>query len=149
MLIAFRGESMLIDEIKKAKMIAMREKDTDARAVYDIVVNKYLLQSIALRESGKEISDVDMIQIIMKTLKELADEKENFLKVGRLETAKGIEHQEEVLKKYLPQMMNEEEIRNEISKLDDKSMPSIMKHFKTNFQGKVEMSLVSKIAKSL
>ena len=149
MLIAFRGESMLIDEIKKAKMVAMRDKDAEARAVYDIVVNKYLLQSIALRESGKEISDVDMIQIIMKTLKELADEKENFLKVGRLETAKGIEHQEEVLKKYLPQMMNEEEIRNEISKLDDKSMPSIMKHFKTNFQGKVEMSLVSKIAKSL
>ena len=149
MLIAFRGESMLIDEIKKAKMVAMRDKDADARAVYDIVVNKYLLQSIALRESGKEISDVDMIQIIMKTLKELADEKENFLKVGRLETAKGIEHQEEVLKKYLPQMMNEEEIRIEISKLDDKSMPSIMKHFKTNFQGKVEMSLVSKIAKSL
>lgn len=149
MLIAFRGESMLIDEIKKAKMVAMRDKDADARAVYDIVVNKYLLQSIALRESGKEISDVDMIQIIMKTLKELADEKENFLKVGRLETAKGIEHQEEVLKKYLPQMMNEEEIRNEISKLEDKSMPSIMKHFKTNFQGKVEMSLVSKIAKSL
>ena len=149
MLIAFRGESMLIDDIKKAKMIAMREKDTDARAVYDIVVNKYLLQSIALRENGKEISDVDMIQIIMKTLKELADEKDNFLKVGRLETAKSIEHQEEVLKKYLPQMMNEEEIRNEISKLEDKSMPSIMKHFKTNFQGKVEMSLVSKIAKSL
>lgn len=149
MLIAFRGESMLIDEIKKAKMVAMRDKDADARAVYDIVVNKYLLQSIALRESGKEISDVDMIQIIMKTLKELADEKENFLKVGRLETAKGIEHQEEVLKKYLPQMMNEEEIRIEISKLEDKSMPSIMKHFKNNFQGKVEMSLVSKIAKSL
>lgn len=140
---------MLIDEIKKAKMVAMRDKDADARAVYDIVVNKYLLQSIALRESGKEISDVDMIQIIMKTLKELADEKENFLKVGRLETAKGIEHQEEVLKKYLPQMMNEEEIRIEISKLEDKSMPSIMKHFKNNFQGKVEMSLVSKIAKSL
>ena len=101
MLIAFRGESMLIDEIKKAKMVAMRDKDADARAVYDIVVNKYLLQSIALRESGKEISDVDMIQIIMKTLKELADEKENFLKDGRLETAKGIEHQEEVLKKRL------------------------------------------------
>ena len=140
---------MLIDEIKKAKMVAMREKDADARAVYDIVVNKYMLQSIALRETGKEISDVDLIQIIMKTLKELADEKENFLKVGRVETAKGIEHQEEVLKKYLPQMMSEEEIRNEIEKLDDKSMPSIMKHFKANFQGKVEMSLVSKIAKSL
>ena len=140
---------MLIDEIKKAKMVAMREKDADARAVYDIVINKYLLQTIALRESGKEISDVDMIQIVMKTLKELADEKDNFLKAGRLETAEGIAHQEEVLKKYLPQMMSEEEIREEILKLEDKSIPSIMKHFKANFQGKVEMSTVSRIAKSL
>ena len=140
---------MLIDEIKKAKMVAMREKDADARAVYDIVINKYLLQSIALRENGKEISDVDMIQIVMKTLKELADEKDNYLKAGRTETANGIAHQEEVLKKYLPQMMSEDEIRAEISKLEDKSMPSIMKHFKANFQGKVEMSTVSRIAKSL
>lgn len=46
-------------------------------------------------------------------------------------------------------MMSEDEIRAEIDKLSDKSMPSIMKHFKTNFAGKVEMSLVSKIAKSI
>lgn len=140
---------MLIDEIKKAKMVAMREKDTSARAVYDIVVNKYLLQSISLRESGKEITDADMIQIIMKTIKELADEKENFLKAGREETAKDIEHQAEVLRKYLPKMLSEEEIKEEIMKLDDKSIPSIMKHFKTNFAGRVEMALVSKVAKSL
>lgn len=140
---------MLIDEIKKAKMVAMKEKDADARAVYDIVVNKYLLQSISLRENGKEITDNDMVQIIMKTIKELTDEKENFLKAGREETARSIEHQSEVLKKYLPKMLSEEEIKEEIMKLEDKSIPSIMKHFKTNFQGKVEMSLVSKVAKSL
>lgn len=140
---------MMIDEIKKAKMVAMREKDSEARAIYDIIVNKYLLQSISLRESGKEITDLDLIQIIQKTLKELADEKENYLKANRIDTANGIQHQMDVIKKYLPQMMSEEEIRSEIDKLDDKSMPSIMKHFKNNFQGKVEMSLVSKIAKSL
>ena len=140
---------MLIDDIKKAKMIAMREKDNDARSIYDIVVNKYLLQSISLRENGKEITDAYMIQIIMKTLKELADEKEGYLKVGRKEAADSIAHQEETIKKYLPKMMSEDEIRAEIDKLTDKSMPSIMKHFKTNFAGKVEMSLVSKIAKSI
>ena len=31
----------------------------------------------------------------------------------------------------------------------DKSIPSVMKHFKTNFAGKVDMGLVSKIAKSI
>ena len=140
---------MLIDEIKKAKMIAMKEKDADARAVYDIIVNKYLLLSIDLKEQGKEIADSDMIQIIMKTIKELADEKDNFLKAGRTETANSIEHQAEVLRKYLPKMMSEEEIKAEIMKLEDKSIPSVMKHFKANFQGKCEMSLVSKVAKSL
>lgn len=140
---------MLIDEIKKAKMIAMKEKDADARKVYDIVVNKYMLRSIELKEQGKEINDAEMLSIMMKTLKELADEKENFAKANRVEQVASISHQEEVIKNYLPKMMSEEEIREEISKLEDKSMPSIMKHFKTNFQGKVEMSLVSKVAKSL
>ena len=37
----------------------------------------------------------------------------------------------------------------EIEKLDDKSMPSIMKHFKANFQGKADMGMVNKIARSL
>ena len=60
---------MLIDEIKKAKMIAMKEKDSDARAIYDIIANKYLLASIELREKGTEISDVDMLKIIQKTIK--------------------------------------------------------------------------------
>lgn len=140
---------MLLDEFKKAKMMAMKNKDADARAVYDIVINKYMLQSIELKQAGKEIGDVEMIQIIMKTLKELADEKAQFEQAGRSENVASLSHQEEVLKQYLPKMLSEEEIREEISKLEDKSMPSIMKHFKANFAGKVEMSLVSKVAKSL
>jgi uncharacterized protein YqeY len=140
---------MLLDEFKKAKMMAMKNKDADARAVYDIVINKYMLQSIELKQAGKEIGDVDMIQIIMKTLKELADEKAQFEQAGRSENVASLARQEEVLKQYLPKMLSEEEIREEISKLEDKSMPSIMKYFKANFAGKVEMSLVSKVAKSL
>ena len=42
-----------------------------------------------------------------------------------------------------------EEIIEEINKLDDKSMPSVMKHFKANFAGKVDMSLVSQIVRGL
>ena len=34
----------------------------------------------------------------------------------------------------------------EISKLEDKSIPSVMKHFKVNFAGKCDMRMVSKIA---
>ena len=46
-------------------------------------------------------------------------------------------------------MLSEQEIKTEINNLVDKSMPSIMKYFKTNFAGKVDMSLVSRIAKGI
>ena len=76
-------------------------------------------------------------------------EKEGYLKVNNLEKVESIKRQEEVIKAYLPAQLTEEEIRAEIAKLEDKSMPSIMKHFKTNFAGKVNMSLVSQIARNL
>lgn len=140
---------MLIDEIKKANMYALKDKDSVARGIYSVIMNKYLLVTVSKREKGSEPTDEDLIQIIMKTLKELADEKEGYQRVGNEAKVSDILHQEETLKKYLPKMLSEEEIREEIAKMDDKSMPSIMKHFKANFQGKVDMSLVSKIAKSL
>ena len=43
--------------------------------------------------------------------------------------------------------MSEKEVRDEIEKLPIKNIPSIMKHFKENFEGKVDMALVNAIAK--
>ena len=138
---------MLIDEIKKANVEAMKARDNTAKGIYSIIMNKYMLLSIEKKQKGEEATDVDLITIISKTLKELTEEKESYLKVNNLEKANAITHQEELISKYLPKMLTEEEIRKEISTLDDKSLPNVMKHFKTNFQGKVDMGLVSKIAR--
>ena len=140
---------MLIDEFKKAKMYALKEKNEDAKAIYSVLINKCMLALIDKREKGVEITDADYVQIVNKTLKELSDEKEAYAKAGNEVKVASISAQEEICKKYLPTMMSEEEIRNEISKLEDKSIPSVMKHFKMNFAGKVDMGLVNKIAKSL
>lgn len=140
---------MLIDEFKKAKMYALKEKNEDAKAIYSVLINKCMLALIDKREKGVEITDADYVQIVNKTLKELSDEKEAYAKAGNEAKVASISAQEEICKKYLPTMMSEEEIRNEISKLEDKSIPSVMKHFKMNFAGKVDKGLVNKIAKSL
>ena len=139
---------MLINEIKKANVEAMKARDNTAKGIYSIIMNKYMLLSIEKKQKGEEATDVDLITIISKTLKELTEEKESYLKVNNLEKVDAIAHQEELISKYLPKMLTEEEIRKEISTLDDKSLPNVMKHFKTNFQGKVDMGLVSKIARS-
>ena len=140
---------MLIDELKKANIDAMKARDADARAALSVVLTRYKLQEVEARSQGKEIGDAECLSIIQKVLKELNDEKEGYLKVNNVERAASISKQEETLKGYLPRQLSEEEIRSEIAKLDDKSMPSIMKHFKANFAGKVDMSLVSSIARNL
>ena len=140
---------MLIDQIKTANIEALKAKDTVARGVLSVVSNKYKLQEVELKAAGKEIGDKEMLAIIQKTLKELADEKEGYLKVNNQERVASISHQEEVIKAYLPKQLSKEEIIAEINKLEDKSLPSVMKHFKMNFAGKVDMSLVSQIARGL
>ena len=138
---------MLINELEKANIEALKNKDKTARAVLSVVINKYRVNAIELKAQGKEATDTDLIRVINKVVKELDEEKEGYEKLGRAEDVKNIEEQKAVIEKYLPKLMSEDEIRKVIASLDDKSMPSVMKHFKANYDGKVDMSLVSKIAR--
>ena len=140
---------MLIDEIKAANINAMKARDNTARAVLSVVLTRYKLQEVELRSQGKEIGDKELLSIIQKVLKELADEKEGYLKVGNSERAENVSKQEEVLSSYLPKQLSEEDIREIIASLEDKSVPSVMKHFKMNYAGQVDMSLVNSVLRSL
>ena len=140
---------MLIDELKKANIEAMKNKEKDRRAILSVVITRYQLRQVEAKGQGKEIGDAELLEIIQKVIKELGDEKEGYLKVGNTAMAESIDIQISTLNGYLPKQLSEEEIRAEIDKLDDKSLPNIMKHFKTNFAGKVNMALVSQIARSL
>ncbi len=140
---------MLIDDIKRKNMEALKAHDQVARAIYSVIINKFMPVNIEKKEKGEIIDDKDLIAIIVKSLKELADEKASYAKVNNTQKVLDIEKQEELLKVFLPKMLSEEEIRNEILKLDDKSLPNIMKYFKINFVGRVDMGLVNRIAKEL
>lgn len=138
---------MLIDELSKANIEALKAHDQAARAVYSVVISKYKAAAIELKAQGKEAGDQDLVKIITKAIKELEEEKECYAKAGRVEDVKNLEHQAELISKYLPKLMGEEEIRKIIAGLEDKSMPSVMKHFKMNYDGQVDMAVVSKIAR--
>ena len=55
-------------------------------------------------------------------------------------------YDELVARGLIAQVTDEEEIKEIINSLEDKSMPSIMKHFKQNYLGKCDMKLVNKLA---
>ena len=140
---------MIYDEIKKANVQAMKDKDSVARSIYSVLLNKIKLEEIRKRESGSAIEDADIVAILQKTIKELNDEKENYAKVGNQAEVENILRHIEIASKYLPQMMSDEEIKNVILSLDDKSVPSVMKHFKANYNGKCDMRRVQEVLKGL
>ena len=138
---------MLINQLKKDNLVALKEKDTTKRAILSVVISNYNLFAIEQKAKGLEAKDEDTIRLIQKAIKELDDELEGFKAVGNNDKISQIETQRKTLSSYLPKMLSEEEIRAEIAKLEDKSIPSIMKHFKANFAGKCDMGLVNKIAR--
>ena len=140
---------MLIDELNKANIEALKKRDQVARAIYSVLLSKYKALDIELRSQGKEATDQDMVKLIAKTIKELDEEKESYARAGRTEEVENIVTQKSLIEKYLPKLMSVEEIRKVIDSLDDKSIPAVMKHFKMNYDGKVDMSLVSKIARGV
>jgi uncharacterized protein YqeY len=140
---------MTLEEFKKAKIGAMKERNAQAVTAYNAIISKLMLLTIENKANGTDLTDENVLSCVKKVEKELVEEMEGYLKGGREETANEIKAQLEVVRKYIPQMMSAEQIKEEILKLDDKSVPNVMRHFKTNFSGKAELKTVSEVLKTL
>ena len=138
---------MLIEEIKKANIEAMKAHDQPKRTAYSIVISRY--QTLLTSGSNAAPNDADVVRIIQKFVKELEEEKQGYAAAGRKEAEAETQAQLDAVSAFLPKMMGEEEIKAIIASLPDHSMPAVMKHFKANYDGKVDMGLVSKIARNL
>lgn len=138
---------MTLEFFKKQKVEAMKSHDKDAVSALNVIITKIMNLSIEKRAQGAEVTEADINDLLQKAEKELVEEREGFSKAGRDENVQSLTKQIEVIKKYLPKLLSKEEIVAIIAGLEDKSMPSVMKHFKQNYQGKADMRLVQEIAK--
>lgn len=140
---------MTLEQFKKEKIEAMKARNSDAVSALNVLISKIMNLTIERRAENKEVLESDIDSLIKKVEKELIEEKEGFEKAGRTENVASLNGQIECIKKYLPKMLSTEEIKAIIETLEDKSLPSVMKHFKLNYNGKVDMKEVSILAKSL
>ncbi|MDD3832019.1 MAG: GatB/YqeY domain-containing protein [Clostridia bacterium] len=140
---------MLIDELKKANIQALKDKDTDTRDILSVVLNKVKLAEINLRTQERELNDSDVVAILMKTLKELSEEKDGYIKVGNAERTAKIQAQYNCVERFLPKMLSEHEIADIIACLPDKSVPYVMKHFKSQYAGQCDMRTVQEVLKRI
>lgn len=140
---------MLQDDIKKARIEAMKAKDKTTLNVLSVVLNKIMLATIEKREKGETLTDADVVGILQKTVKELGDEREGFLKADRPEKVAELDAQIATVNGFLPKMMSAEEIAAVIMTLEDKSVPAVMRYFKAEYAGKCEMRTVSEVLKNI
>lgn len=139
---------MLYQQLKDANIAALKNHDATARGILSVILNKVKLAEIEKRTQNAELTDADVVSVLQKTLKELNEEKEAFQKAGRAENVQTLSEQIAFVNGFLPKMMSIDEIKAEIAKLEDKSVPAVMKHFKANFAGKCDMRDVQAALKS-
>ena len=142
-------KEQLMDELK----IAMKEKD---------VIRKNAVQNarsaILQVEKDKriELDDDGIVEIIAKMVKKLKDACIEFEKGGRQDLVDNNNREIEVLSKYLPEQLSEEEltaiVKAKIEKLDASSMKDmgrVMSAVMEEAKGKADGSAINKIVKEL
>ena len=124
---------------------ARKEKNEVNKSILSLVYSALKNRAIELRV--EELVDQETISVIKKIAKQLDEEIESNVRVNRMEKANELTYQKNLIQAYLPKQLSEAEIKNILNTLEDKSIPNVMKYFKTNYNGLVDMSLVNKLAR--
>lgn len=142
----------LFEELKKDMIDAMKAKDKDR-----LTVIRMLKAALDKERIDKkiEITDEVFISVLEKQIKMRNDSIEEFKKAGREELVEKTLGELEVLKKYLPEALSEDEvmeiINNAITKLEAttmKDMGKVMSEVSPKVKGRYDMKEVSSIIKS-
>jgi len=107
-------------------------------------------------EKESALSDEEIIKLILREIKKRKEAILEFEKGKRKDLVEKETQEIEILKRYLPEMLSEEEIKKmaketieKVRAKNIKDMGRVMKELMPKIQGKAEPSLVSQIVKSL
>ncbi len=140
---------MIIDRIKKDRM--MLRKDPDKKTEVNLLTTIYSDITLEEKNSGVEkLADEKTIAILNKYKKNVTETME-LVKEDAVKTA---EFQKELnlILNYLPKQLNDEEIKEIITKVvadGSNNIGAIMGHLKQNYNGQYNPKSASAIAKGL
>ena len=143
----------LLEKIINEMHSSMKSGDKIKSNALRTLVAKLKDQQIKLR---KEISDEETLKVIKTLVKQRKESSEIFSKAGRTELAEKENLEISILKKYLPEMISDDEIRilvknivNEIGAKDlsdiGKVMPLVMQKGKGQVDGKLANSILREL----
>lgn len=142
----------LITQLKEAQKDAMRSKDK-----LSLGTIRMALAAVKQREVDEriELTDTDVLQILTKMVKQRQEAASQFVNGNRQDLADTENAEIEVIKRFLPQPLSEDEIlalvNDAIEKTgasDIKDMGKVMGMLKPQVQGKADMGAVSQLIKA-
>ena len=143
----------LLDTINKDLKAAMLSKDVVTRDTLRMLISDIKRFEI---DERIEADDVKISNLINKNVKQRRDSIEQFKNGNRDDLVATEEEQLNVILKYLPKQLSEQEIQEliqegivSVSAKNMKDMGKLMGHLKPKFESKADMSIVSKLVKEL
>lgn len=133
---------------------AMLAKEKEKLAALRDIKSKLLLE--ATSGNGSEVSDETAIKICMKLHKQRMETYELYMQQNREDLAKDELFQAQVIESYLPKMLSEEEIRQEVKNTiaevgatSMKEMGQVMGILSSKLAGKADGKVISAVVKEL
>ncbi len=135
---------------------AMRDKDKVKLAAIRAIKAALLLEKTGADTSGTEVPESVELKLLQKQVKQRKEAAAIYRENGRDELAEEEEYQAEIIEKYLPAQMSEEEVESIVKKIVEetgassmKDMGKVMGMASKQLAGKADNKTVSGIVKSL
>lgn len=142
-------ETKIMEDLKKA----MRSKNKNELEALRAIKNG-ILQLKTGKGGSKEISEESEMKLLQKLVKQRKESAEIYENKGRHELANAENDQAQVIERYLPEQMSEEDIEKEVAKIIEetgasgmKDMGKVMGMATKKLSGKADNKLISQIVK--
>lgn len=139
----------MVEKLDKDMIEAMKSKDKDKLTVIRMVKASLKQEQI---DHKKEINDDLLIDVVNKQIKMRKDSITEFEKAGRTDLIEKTKSEIDVLMKYLPEQLSNEEVNKviddifaEINPTGQKDMGKVMQQATAKLKGKADMKEVSTI----
>ncbi len=143
----------LTDDLRKDMFIFSKEGNTNASDILKMALAS--IKNVQLTQDN-ELTEQDIEKILRKEVKKIEDSIAQFTQMGRMDLVEKETSQLEIIKKYLPELMSEEDIKviinNKIKELNitgmsdmGKLMGAVMKETAGKADGNTVKNLVTQI----
>lgn len=146
---------MLYDTIMTDMKEAMKAHDKETLSTLRFLKSAIDLFKINNKMDRTESPNDDtVIEVVSKQVKTHKESIEEFKKAGRDDLVENLLKEVQILSKYLPEQLSEDEVRSKIDEVISsvkassiKDMGKVMKELTPIFKGKADMKLVNTIVK--